>query len=56
MSKVAHLLNADTRRKQLLRGQIRREKLISLFREKLPADQVWDADALFMHNVTCVRR
>ena len=45
--KVAHLLNADTRRKQLLRGQRRREKLIA----NLPANTV-DLEALFLHDVT----
>jgi ABC-type bacteriocin/lantibiotic exporter with double-glycine peptidase domain len=50
--RVANLLNADTRRKQLLRGQIRRQKLMATYKRRLPPDSPFDEDAFFMHDVT----
>ena len=50
--RVANLLNSDTRRKQLLRGQIRHHKLLKNYKLKLPLGQALDEDSFFMHDVT----
>ena len=50
--RVANLLNSDTRRKQLLRGQIRHHKLLKNYKLKLPLGQAFDEDSFFMHDVT----
>ena len=50
--KVSQLLNADTRRKQLHRGNIRRNMLMAKYKTRLPPSDVFDEDAFFMHDVT----
>ena len=52
IQKLGNLLNADTRRKQLLRGQKRRAGLLGKYKAGLPPDQPFDPDALIMHQVT----
>jgi ABC-type bacteriocin/lantibiotic exporter with double-glycine peptidase domain len=50
--KVSQLLNADTRRKQLHRGNMRRDMLMAKYKARLPSGEFFDEDAFFMHDVT----